>query len=113
LIIISPFLVRLFTGRFATAITLWPFIILRSQHDVQNKSLIIHERIHLRQQAELLVVFFYLWYLIEYLIYRIQGKTHFEAYRSISFEKEAYTNEWKQDYPAGRSYFAFLKYIRK
>lgn len=113
MIIISPFLLRLFTGRFASAIALWPFIILRSRRDVQNDTLIMHERIHLRQQAELLVIFFYLWYLTEYLLYRFQGKSHFEAYRKISFEKEAYTNETEQHYLAGRKYFAFIPFLRK
>ena len=70
-----------------------------------------HERIHLRQQAELLVVFFYVWYGLEYLIRLIQYRNRHEAYKNISFEREAYANEKDLDYLKRRSFWEFLKYI--
>ena len=47
-------------------ITLWPFIILKNKELKKNVRVINHERIHLRQQRELAVVIFYIWYLINY-----------------------------------------------
>jgi hypothetical protein len=52
-----------------------------------------HERIHLRQQLELLIIPFYLWYFLEYFLYLIAYHDHYKAYRSIRFEKEC----WKHD----------------
>lgn len=63
--------------------------------------LINHERIHLQQQLELLIFPFYIWYAIEYLIFRIKFNNHDKAYRSIRFEKEAY------------NYDSDLKYLQK
>ena len=49
------------------AITLYPFIFVRNDSDKYDKELINHERIHLRQQKELLVILFYIWYLLDFL----------------------------------------------
>ena len=72
--------------------------------------LVQHEAIHLRQQAELLVVPFYLVYGLEYLVRR-WGQTHAQAYRALSFEREAYTHEATPGYLAGRRFWAFLKFV--
>lgn len=47
-------------------IALWPFIIVKYKALKEDKVLINHERIHLRQQVEMVVVFFFLWYVIEW-----------------------------------------------
>lgn len=67
-----------------------------------------HEDIHTEQMKELLYIGFYLWYFIEWLI-RLFKKGN--AYRNISFEKEAYNNEDNFNYPSNRSGFAWWKYI--
>jgi hypothetical protein len=67
-----------------------------------------HERIHTAQMKEILCVFFYLWYFIEWLI-RLFGKGN--AYRNLGFEKEAYSNEDDLTYLATRPRFAWWKYI--
>jgi len=85
-------------------ITLFPFIILREKHK-NNKIILNHESIHIEQQKELLVVGFYLWYVIEWGI-RLFMKGN--AYRNISFEKEAYDNEHNLDYLKTRKRFNFL-----
>ena len=69
-----------------------------------------HERIHLRQQLELLIIFFYLCYGIEYMVHLYRLKSKQAAYRSISFEKEAYTNENDLNYLKERSFWAFLNF---
>lgn len=94
-----------------SAITLFPFIILRKPESRQDKVLICHEKIHLRQQLELLVIFFYLWYVIEYYYRYFQLKDAFLAYRSISFEREAYAMENDFNYLERRKFWSFRKYI--
>jgi hypothetical protein len=79
----------------------FPFVIINSQVE-PTPELINHERIHLRQQIELLVIPFYIWYLIAY--YR-------KGYMQVSFEKEAYDNDHDLTYINKRSIFAFCKYF--
>ena len=71
-----------------------------------------HEKIHLKQQIELLVLPFYLFYFLEFLIRFIQYKNWHTAYKRISFEREAYDNESDLDYLNKRSFWSFLKYLR-
>lgn len=73
---------------------------------------IIHENIHLRQQKEMLVVFFYLWYAIEWIVRLIQYKDSHEAYRNISFEREAYNNEYDDEYLGIRKSYEWVHYLR-
>ena len=80
----------------------WPFIFISSKTVIDDE-LINHERIHLRQQLELLILPFYVWYLIA--LYR-------KGYMGISFEKEAYANDADLTYLKKRRIFAFLKYMK-
>jgi hypothetical protein len=84
-----------------------------------------HESIHSRQFVELMalsavvliiiqwwLIFFapfafYVWYAIEWLVRLSKGN----AYRSISFEREAYTNENDMEYLSNRRHLAFIKYL--
>ncbi|MCF6128238.1 hypothetical protein L1S35_01030 [Flavobacterium sp. AS60] len=92
-------------------ITLFPFIVV-SEHDLkQNLILVNHEKIHIRQQIELLVLPFFIWYGIEFLVRWIISKDRDSAYRNISFEKEAYANEKQLDYLKQRTFWSFLKFI--
>jgi len=68
-----------------------------------------HETIHTRQMQELLFVPFYVLYVFEWLVKLcFYGK---QAYRNISFEREAYANDEDTCYLLIRQHFAFLKYI--
>jgi hypothetical protein len=89
------------------AIMLFGFLFTRNKSKVTERTL-RHERIHARQMRELLVIGFYLWYLIEWLV-RLPGKGN--AYRNISFEREAYAHEDDPDYLTRRKPFAFTKYL--
>ena len=80
----------------------FPFIII-SKETLIDEQLINHEKIHLKQQLEMLIIPFYICYLIA--IYR-------KSYFNISFEKEAYANENDPNYLKNRKPFAFLKYIK-
>jgi len=95
-------------------ITLFPWIILREKYrdnpryEEHNIKVINHESIHIKQQMELLVIPFYVWYIIEWFI-RLFFKGN--AYRNISFEKEAYENESNLEYLKTRKWYSFLKYL--
>jgi hypothetical protein len=68
-----------------------------------------HERIHWRQQLELLVIPFYIWYGLEYVIKLIKYRG--EAYYNISFEREAYANEGDVTYLSNRRLYSWFKYL--
>jgi len=87
---------------------LFPLVLVRAVRP--SAVLLNHERIHLRQQLELGILPFYLWYLLEYLIRRFQYKTHYLAYLNISFEREAYAHETNFDYPTKRPWLGFWRY---
>lgn len=92
-------------------ITLFPFIFIRKPEDKDNKILINHEKIHIRQQIELLVIFFYIWYVIEYYYWLIKLKNKHLAYMRISFEREAYANECHLNYLKKRKLWCFFNYL--
>lgn len=62
-----------------------------------------HEAIHTAQMKELLWVGFYLCYLAEWVV-RLFMKGN--AYRNISFEKEAYAHQGAKRYLTTRRHFA-------
>ena len=68
-----------------------------------------HERIHTAQQREMLFIFFYVAYLIEWII-RLFMRGN--AYHNISFEREAYANQRNLDYLRSRRPYAWLRYTR-
>lgn len=94
-----------------SGITLFPFILIKRRIDLHNKILLNHEKIHLRQQAELLVIFFYVWYVVEYYYLYFKLKNSYLAYQSISFEREAYAMENDLNYLETRKIWSFWKYI--
>ncbi|RZK84416.1 MAG: hypothetical protein EOO98_16755, partial [Pedobacter sp.] len=51
----------------AAGMAVFPFILLKSERFKSDTEIINHEKIHLRQQLELLILPFYILYLINYL----------------------------------------------
>lgn len=92
-------------------LSLWPFIILKNNRLKEDTVLINHERIHLKQQIELLIIPFYIFYVVEWLVRTIIYFDSYKAYQNISFEREAYYNERNMDYLKKRKPFSFLRYI--
>ena len=84
------------------AMALFPFIII-SKKTIIDDEMINHEKIHLRQQIELLIIPFYVWYLIA--IYR-------KGYMGVSFEREAHINDKDLTYLKKRKMFSFIKYLK-
>jgi len=70
-----------------------------------------HEKIHIRQQAELLLIGFYVLYAYYWLKARLWYKlSNHEAYMAIPFELEAYACEEDFDYLSNRKRLAWLDY---
>ena len=97
------------------AMTIFPFLFIRKKmswrfDDVDER----HETIHGRQQIELLLLLFFVWYGIEYFVRWIcYGFDGHLAYRNISFEQEAYLNETNLSYPYERKLYAWLRFLFK
>lgn len=94
------------------AINLFGILFVRNDAVVGSVD-INHEEIHTEQMKEMLYVFFYLWYGIEWLVRLIQYRDAHKAYRNISFEREAYINQRSMGYLQGRGRYAWVKYLKK
>lgn len=70
--------------------------------------IINHEKIHLAQQRELLIIPFYVLYGISFLRNYLKYKNRKEAYRNIIFEREALHNENSFEYLSKRTFWNFL-----
>ena len=90
------------------AINLFGILFVRGSAII-NERTIRHEAIHTAQMKEMLYVFFYLWYVTEWLIRLFMEGN---AYRNISFEREAYNNEDNIIYLEDRKRFAWIKYLK-
>ena len=93
-----------------SGLTFFPFVILKYKSSKNDLITINHEKIHIRQQLEMLVLPFFVIYLTEFLIGYVKYKNWNLAYRNISFEREAYSNEKDLCYLKQRSFWRFLKY---
>ena len=82
-------------------IAIYPFIIIRKNYRKEDE-LINHERIHIVQQLEMLVIPFYL----VYFYYNIT-----RGYRNNPFEIEAYDNDDNLDYLDSRKMYSWTKHI--
>ncbi len=93
-----------------SAMAVYPFIFIKKKEMRENALLIHHEKIHHRQQLELLIVLFYIIYFINYLYHLIKLRNHYQAYKQIIFEREAFAMENDFDYLKKRRMFAFLNF---
>lgn len=110
-IIINRNFFKWFTANWVCGIALFPFIIVKNKQTRENKILVHHEQIHIRQQIELLILPFFIWYGLEYLYRLIQYKNKIKAYQNISFEREAFSNELNFKYLSKRKTWSFIKYL--
>lgn len=88
----------------------WPFILIKKDEMRHDQVLLHHERIHHRQQLELLLLPFYLLYLFNYLYNLLKYRNHYTAYRQIIFEREAFACDKDLTYLKRRPIFAFLRF---
>lgn len=119
------------------AVTIWPLIFARKSAKWLKDYEENHEKIHLRQQLEVLVMsamiilmavlsldlsrwwmftsfgVYYTWYGLEWLIrLAVYRDTHM-AYRNIAVEQEAYLNQHDMTYLNQRKAFVWVRYIGK
>ncbi len=73
------------------AIVVYPFVLYCDPNP--SLDIFTHEQVHLDQIKRVGILKFYRLYLWEYFQGRRLGMSHFEAYRNISFEKEAYEKQ--------------------
>lgn len=90
------------------AITLYPFVISKGE---MSEITINHEKIHLKQQAELLILPFYILYIGFWAWGKLRGKDNHTAYLDIPFEREAYANQENTSYLIERERWAWRRYI--
>lgn len=117
------------------AMTVWPFIFVREEcRDRYDATTQRHEAIHGEQQLEVGVIgielavafllagygwwsllpvpLFFWWYLLEWIVkIPVHGFRLHEAYRAISFEREAYGHQDEKEYITGRKHYAWLRYL--
>lgn len=80
------------------------------KRDSLTDSVITHEEIHTLQMKELGYIWFYIYYLAEYIVNRFIYKNAYKAYRNISFEKEAYANQHDRSYLKRRKSFSWVQF---
>ena len=95
-----------------TAINLFGIIVVRKEYLPLTRRIINHEAIHFHQIKELLFVGFYAWYIVEWILRLIYYRNSKKAYRTISFEQEAFFHDIDLDYLHNRKRFAFLRFIK-
>ncbi len=90
------------------AINIFGIMFVRKGEHI-NDRLINHELIHTAQMKELLYVFFYILYGLEWMI-----KLPFyrkKAYYNISFEREAYNNDHALNYIDKRKKYTWIRFV--
>jgi hypothetical protein len=105
----KPYILLKISRLNVTGLAIFPFIFTKSK--TRSKTLINHELIHHRQQLELFILPFYLFYILDYMIGLIKYKNRYLAYMNICFEKEAYANDQNLNYLKERKLWAFLRYV--
>ncbi len=96
----------------AKAAAFFPFVFVRSE-EYATPVLVNHERIHFRQQLELLCIGFWLLSLYETIYAKFALKLNAkERYLYRAAEQEAYCNQENLQYLKQRKFFSVFKYVR-
>ena len=93
IVVMIVLVIKRWFGKKFVGMAIWPFVLLKRKELKNDDIFMNHEKIHLRQQLELLLILFYIWYSLEFLWRLFQYQNSHTAYRNISFEREAYQNE--------------------
>lgn len=101
---------RLIPVRPFAAINICGLIFVRRGIRLSEKEL-NHECIHTLQQREMLYIPFYVFYVAEWLVRLLITRNAMEAYRNISFEREAYDKQDNLRYGDSRTRYAWTKYV--
>jgi len=109
---IRPKIMNKVFGGFS-GVTFFIWQIYRNKTAYLNNTLVRHENIHVVQQIELLFIFQWVIYLINYVVLRFKGLNHYDAYRNVCFEREAYENQDDPQYLLNRRTWSWTKYLKK
>jgi len=90
------------------AINLFGILFVR-KNVILTDRIINHERIHTAQMKELGYIFFYIWYVLEWLIKLCKYGS--KSYYNIAFEQEAFLNDEDLEYLEDRKRYSFIKYL--
>ena len=93
------------------AVNLFGVLFVREGATISEQD-INHEVIHTAQMREMFYILFYIWYIVEWIVRIFQYKNAHKAYRNISFEREAYTNDCCLLYLQDRKHYTWLQYLR-
>lgn len=107
------FISRILPPKGFIAINLFGMLFVRKAYVSHvNDRVLNHERIHTAQMVETLFVFFYILYLLEWLFWLIRSlfDRGINPYRSISFEREAFSNDQDFTYLKHRKLFSAWRY---
>jgi hypothetical protein len=103
--------VKFITFNTAKAITLAPFGIYIKDKYLKDEYIINHEKIHWKQEMEMFIIFFYIWYFMEWLWKTgIYGQ---RAYENLSHEREAFKYTYDLNYLKTRKIYSWIKYLSK
>lgn len=97
-------------GRRFMAINLFGLVLSRYELNATETN---HEYIHSLQQRELLWIFFYLFYGLEWLAKLFLYRSPQKAYLNLSFEREAYARQSDLLYHESRRWYSWLSYLYK
>ena len=78
-----------------------------------NRVALNHEYIHTLQQREMLFLFFFLRYGLEWIFRTVQYWSPTKGYYHISFEREAYMNQQNLAYRQERKLYSWVRYLRR
>ena len=87
-------------------INLFGILFVREEYSELNKYTLNHEAIHTRQMKEMGYIPFYIIYVLEWLFRLCQRG---DAYRNISFEREAYRHQYDLNYLEHRKFWAMWR----
>ena len=90
-----------------TAMDLFGIIFARNEYKPLARRIQNHEAIHTVQMKEMLYIFFYFWYLVEWLVKLFRYGRN--AYENISFEREAYTYQYDYSHLEKRKKYHWIK----
>lgn len=103
---------RWILGHHYNAMCVWPILFIKPGTDLSGCGITLnHERIHARQQLEMLWLFFFLWYGVEFIVRLVQHRDRHKAYLALSHEKEAFNNDEDLDYLGRRKAYAWMRYL--
>lgn len=107
--------IKLITGY--KAMTIYKWIFVRRPENMKQID-VNHEYLHKKQFDDLLIIFFPIWYITEFIIkllltFKLKPFSFDwdKAYKGLSFEQEAYKYQEDDEYLDNRKPYSWLKYV--